>query len=395
MRTNLRRVKLPIYLDYHATTPCDPRVVAAMTPCFCDTFGNPSSRSHAFGRTAEDLVEGARRRVADLVGAHPAEIVFTSGATEANNLALLGAAHARRVAGEGDHVVSTAIEHKSVLEPLLALEREGFRVTRVEVDEHGLVDPAAVSDALGDGTILVSVMLANNEIGTIQPLADIARLAHEVGAWVHTDAVQAVGKMPVNVDELDIDMLALSGHKFYGPKGVGALYVRRRPRRVKLAPAVHGGGQERGLRAGTHNVPGIVGLGEACRVAAAEIETERSRIESLRDRLQRGLEKEIDGIFVNGHPELRLAQNLNVSIPNVDGEALLLSLEDVAVSSGSACRSSAPGASHVLKAIGRNGDLARSSIRFGLGRWTTEEEIDYAITRVSETVNRLRAMSAL
>ncbi|HUP01373.1 MAG TPA: cysteine desulfurase family protein [Gemmatimonadota bacterium] len=388
-------MKLPVYLDYHATTPCDPRVVEAMTPCFCNCFGNPSSRSHAFGRTAEDLVEGARRQVADLLGADPAEIVFTSGATEANNLALCGAAHARREAGDGDHIVGTVIEHKSVLEPLRALEEEGFRVTLVPVDERGWVDPQAVESALTDDTVLVTIMAANNEIGTIEPVAEIARRAHAVGAWVHSDAVQVVGKRAVDVDALDVDLLSLSAHKFYGPKGAGALYVRRRPRRIRLKPSIHGGGQERGLRSGTHNVPGIVGLGAACAVAAEELETESARLATLRDRLERGLVSTIEGIVVNGHPECRLEHNLNVSIPHVDGEALLLSLDDIAVSSGSACRSSAPGASHVMKAIGRDDDLGRSSIRFGLGRWTTTEEIDYAIRRVGETVNRLRAMSVI
>ena len=388
-------MKLPVYLDYHATTPCDPRVVEAMMPCFCTCFGNPSSRSHAFGRTAEDLIEGARRQVADLLGADPAEIVFTSGATEANNLALCGAARARREAGDGDHVIGSVIEHKSVLEPLHALEEEGFRVTLVPVDGYGRVDPDAVESALDDDTVLVTVMAANNEIGTLEPIAEIARRAHTVGAWVHTDAVQIVGKIPVDVDALGVDLLALSAHKFYGPKGAGALYVRRRPRRIRLKPAIHGGGQERGLRSGTHNVPGIVGLGAACEVAAGEIGTESARLRTLRDRLERGLVAEIEGLVVNGHPEHRLAHNLNVSIPAVDGEALLLSLDDIAVSSGSACRSSAPGASHVMKAIGRDDDMGRSSIRFGLGRWTTTEEVDYAVRRVSETVSRLRAMSAL
>lgn len=388
-------MKLPVYLDYHATTPCDPRVVDAMLPFFRDIFGNPSSRGHAFGRAAEEAVETARERVAGFIGAQPREIVFTSGATESNNLALDGAARARRDAGDGDHIVSVVLEHKSVCEPLDALSRAGFRVTFVSVDEHGMVDPDDVAAALEDGTVLVSVMLANNEIGTIEPVAEIAALAHEAGAWVHTDAVQAMGKIPVDVEALDVDLLSLSGHKFYGPKGVGALYVRQRPRRIKVTPCLFGGGQERGIRSGTHNVPGIVGLGMTCILAAEEREAESTRLATLRDRLQTGLEKAIDGLLVNGHPERRLPHNLNVSIPYVDGEVLLLSLEDIAISSGSACKSSAPGASHVMRAIGRDEDLARASIRFGLGRWTTEEEIDYAIRRVAETVDRLRAMSAL
>jgi cysteine desulfurase len=388
-------VKLPIYLDYHATTPCDPRVVEAMLPCFQEKFGNPSSRSHSFGRDAEEMVERARAQVADLLGASPEEIVFTSCATEANNLALKGAACARREAGDGNHIISARIEHKSVLEPLATLEDEGFRISWLEVDEKGRVDPSEVADAVEDGTILVSLMLANNEIGTIEPLAEVAAIAHQAGAWVHSDVVQAVGKIPFTVDELDLDLAAVSGHKFYGPKGIGALYVRRRSRRMKLAPSLCGGGQERGLRSGTHNVPGIVGLGVAATVAGEERASESARLAVLRDRLQEGLEREIEDLVVNGDPDNRLAHNLSVSIPYVDGEALLLSLEDVAVSSGSACRSSAPGGSHVMKAIGRDDDLARSTIRFGLGRWTTEEEIDYAIGRVTETVARLRSMSSL
>jgi cysteine desulfurase len=388
-------MKLPIYLDYHATTPCDPRVVDAMLPCFREKFGNPSSRSHSFGREAEEMVERARGQVADLLGATPEEIVFTSCATEANNLALKGAACARREAGDGDHIVSARIEHKSVLEPLATLEDEGFRVTWLEVDERGRVDPDDVAKAMGEGTILVSIMSANNEIGTIEPVAEVAAIAHEAGAWMHTDAVQAVGKVPFDINGLDVDLAAISGHKFYGPKGIGALFVRRRTRRMKLAPSLCGGGQERGLRSGTHNVPGIVGLGVACEVAGRERAAEAARLAVLRDRLQEGLEREIEDLVVNGDVENRLPHNLNVSIPYVDGEALLLSLEDVAVSSGSACRSSAPGGSHVMKAIGRDDDLARSTIRFGLGRWTTEEEIDYAIGRVTETVARLRSMTSM
>ena len=388
-------MKLPIYLDYHATTPCDPRVVDAMLPCFREKFGNPSSRSHSFGREAEEMVERARGQVADLLGATPEEIVFTSCATEANTLPLKGAACARREAGDGDHIVSARIEHKSVLEPLATLEDEGFRVTWLEVDERGRVDPDDVAKAMGEGTILVSIMSANNEIGTIEPVAEVAAIAHEAGAWMHTDAVQAVGKVPFDINGLDVDLAAISGHKFYGPKGIGALFVRRRTRRMKLAPSLCGGGQERGLRSGTHNVPGIVGLGVACEVAGRERAAEAARLAVLRDRLQEGLEREIEDLVVNGDVENRLPHNLNVSIPYVDGEALLLSLEDVAVSSGSACRSSAPGGSHVMKAIGRDDDLARSTIRFGLGRWTTEEEIDYAIGRVTETVARLRSMTSM
>ncbi|MBW3660920.1 MAG: cysteine desulfurase [Gemmatimonadetes bacterium] len=388
-------MKLPVYLDHHATTPCDPRVVDAMAPFLTATFGNPSSRSHAFGREAEDAVETARRTVAEAIGARPEEIVFTSGATEADNLAVFGAARARREAGDGDHVVISAVEHRAVLKPAEALRGEGFEVTVVGVDGEGRVDPERLAEALGARTVLVSVILANNEIGTIEPLAEIAAVAHERGAWVHTDAVQAIGRIPVDVDELDVDLLSLTAHKFYGPKGAGALYVRKAPRRVKLVPQMVGGGQERGLRSGTLNVPGIVGLGKAIEIAEAERETEVERVAALRDRLEEGLKGTIEGLVVNGSSDRRIAPNLNVSIPHVDGEALLLSLHDIAVSSGSACRSTTPTASHVLKAIGRDDDLARSSVRFGLGRWTTEEEIDYAVRRVSETVERLRSMSVL
>ncbi len=388
-------MKKPVYLDYHATTPCDPRVLEAMLPLFCEEFGNPSSRGHAVGRASEERVEAARQKVAATIAARPAEIVFASGATEANNLALVGAARLRRDAGDGDRVVSVAIEHKSVLEPLHALEEEGFRVAYLPVDAKGLVDPAAVAEAVRDGAILVSVMLANNEIGTIEPLAEISAVAHEAGAWVHSDAVQAIGKIPVDVDQLGVDLLSLSAHKFYGPKGVGALYVRQKPRRIKLEPILLGGGQERGFRSGTHNVPGIVGLGAACEICEAERVEECVRLAALRDRLQAGLEGRIEEIVVNGHPERRLPNNLSVSILHVDGEALLLSLDDICISSGSACRSSTPGASHVLKAIGHDDDLGKSTIRFGLGRWTTEEEVDYAVDRVVEAVDRLRAMSAL
>lgn len=388
-------MKLPVYLDYHATTPCDPRVVEEMIPYFRETFGNPSSRSHPFGRAAEDAVENARHRMAEVLGAEPAEIVFTSCATEANNLALRGTARARREAGDGDHLIVSAIEHKSVIEPAEVLAEEGFEITFLEVDERGGVSPEAVARAITDRTTLVSIMLANNEIGTIEPVAEIASIVHEAEAWLHTDAVQALGKIPVDVNELEVDLMALSAHKFYGPKGAGVLFVRKRPRRVFLDPIVTGGGQERGLRSGTHNVPAIVGMAAAAEIAVAERRTESERVSALRDRLRRTLEAEIEDLTVNGDPDRRLPHNLHVTVPHVDGEALLLSLHDVAVSSGSACRSAAAGASHVLKAIGRDDEEGRSSIRFGLGRWTTEEEVDYAAHRVVETVNRLRSMSVL
>ncbi|MCK5439857.1 MAG: cysteine desulfurase [Gemmatimonadetes bacterium] len=388
-------VKRPVYLDYHSTTPCDPRVVEAMLPCFTETFGNSSSRGHVFGRVAEELVEDARRRIAGLLGAQASEIIFTGGATESNNLAVTGAACARREAGDGNHVVSCVTEHKSVICPLERLEDEGFEVTMLPVDERGRIDLDVLSASLTENTILVTLMFASNEIGNIHPIAEVARRAHEVGAWVHTDAVQAIGKVPVNVNDLDVDMLSLSAHKFYGPKGIGALYRRESPRRVKLKPCIIGGGHERGVRSGTHNVPGIVGLATAFELAVQEREEESRRVAALRDRLESQLIEEIEGLVVNGDHEHRLPNNLSVSIPYVDGEALLLSLDDVAVSSGSACKSETAGTSHVIKALGREEDDGRGTIRFGLGRWTTEEEIDFAVGRVSETVNHLRALSTL
>lgn len=388
-------MKRPVYLDHHSTTPCDPRVVEAMLPCFTETFGNSSSRGHVFGRVAEELVEDARRRIAGLLGAQASEIIFTGGATESNNLAVTGAACARREAGDGNHVVSCVTEHKSVICPLERLADEGFEVTMLPVDECGRIDLDALSASLTENTILVTLMLASNEIGNIHPIAEVARRAHEVGAWVHTDAVQAIGKVPVDVNDLDVDLLSLSAHKFYGPKGIGALYRRESPRRVKLKPCIIGGGHERGVRSGTHNVPGIVGLATAFELAVQELEEETRRVAALRDRLESRLVGEIEGLVVNGDREHRLPNNLSVSIPYVDGEALLLSLDDVAVSSGSACKSETAGTSHVIKALGREEDDGRGTIRFGLGRWTTEEEIEFAVGRVAETVNHLRALSTL
>jgi cysteine desulfurase len=304
-------------------------------------------------------------------------------------------AYRRREVGDGNHLVSSVIEHKAVIEPLHRLEEEGFEVTWVDVDRFGMVDPGDVAAALTDRTILVSVMLVNNEIATVQPLREISAAAHEVGAWVHSDAAQGVGKIPVNVDDLGVDLLSLTAHKFYGPKGIGALYVRKDPRSVRIRPAVVGGGQERGIRSGTHNVPGIVGLGVACELAEREREDEMARLEVLRDRLEAGLRRGIEDLIVNGDSDRRLTNSLSVSIPRVDGEAILLALEDIAVSSGSACDSSANAPSHVMTAIGHSEELARSTVRFGLGRWTTEEEIDFTIDRMSETIARLKSMTAL
>jgi cysteine desulfurase len=376
-----------IYLDHHATTAVDGRVLAAMLPFFGETFGNPSSRNHRYGWDARDAVERSRRQVALLCGASARDIVFTSGATEANNLAIKGVAAA---ADSRRHLVTVATEHKSVLDPSERLEREGWRVTVLPVKADGLVDLAAVERAVSDDTALVSVMLANNEIGVLQRVAEIARLAHRRGALVHTDAVQALGKVPVAVAELGVDLASFSAHKVYGPKGVGALYVRP-SLAARLHPLFDGGSQERGLRAGTLNVPGIVGFGAACEIAHAEMVEEAARVSRLRDRLSTRLESSLAGICVNGARRPRLPGNLNVSFEGVDGEALLVGLDDVAVSSGAACTSAEP--SHVLMALGVDKDRALASLRFGVGRTTTEAEIDAAAARVIEVVERLRAMS--
>jgi cysteine desulfurase len=377
-----------IYLDHHATTPVDPRVVEAMLPYFGERFGNPASRNHRFGWEAGEAVERARRQVAALVGASAKDIVFTSGATEANNLALKGVAEAGRV--RGNHVVTVATEHRSVLDPLRRLERQGFEVTVVPVGADGLVAVEQVSAALTERTTLVSVMAANNEIGVLQPIAELAAAAHRVGALFHTDAVQAVGKVPFDVEKLDVDLASLTAHKLYGPKGVGALYVRRRPRRVEPTPALDGGGQERGLRSGTLNVPGIVGFGAAAEIAHAEMTGEAERLRGLRDRLLARLRERVDAFRVNGSLDSRLPGNLNVSFEGVDGRALLVGLDEVAVSSGAACTAAEP--SHVLVALGLSRDLALASLRFGLGRPTTADEVDYAASKVADVVTRLRSV---
>jgi cysteine desulfurase len=402
---------MPIYLDYHATTPVDRRVLEAMLPFFTERFGNAASRQHRFGWEANDAVERARKQVANLIGASAKEVVFTSGATEANNLAIKGAAEASRA--KGDHIVTVATEHKAVLDPCKRLEERGWRVSVLPVDCNGLVDIRQVEQAVTDQTALVSVMAANNEIGVLQPIRDIAAIAHANGALVHTDAVQAVGRVPVDVEALDVDLLSMTAHKMYGPKGVGALYVRRlRGNRkeavastighfveatpslgspVKLMPQIDGGGHERGLRSGTLNVPGIVGFGAAADLARTEMAHESTRLATLRDRLLEQLRAVIDGVTVNGPLSARLPGNLNVSFPRVDGETLLVSLEGVAVSSGAACTAAEP--SHVLLALGLPKDRALASLRFGLGRWTTEEEIDEAARIVGAAVEQLQAMS--
>lgn len=387
--------KLPIYLDYHATTPADPRVVEAMTPYFTERFGNAASRQHAFGWAARDAADAARRQVAGLIGADPREICFTSGATESNNLALKGVVTA--AAGRPPHIVTAATEHRAVLDPCRRLAAAGVGVTEVAPDGDGLVTPKSIERALTDDTVLVSVMLANNEIGVLQPIAEIAEITSAHGILLHCDAAQAVGRVPVDVGALGVDLLSLTAHKLYGPKGVGALYVRRRRPRVPLAPLVDGGGHERGLRSGTLNVPGIVGFGAAAEICRSELAAEGERIGRLRDRLLAALTGRLDGVTVNGSLERRLPHNLNVSFAGVEGESLLVGLDDVAVSSGAACSTASPSLepSHVLRAIGLPDELARASLRFGLGRWTTEEEIDYAADKVASLVTRLRELSSV
>lgn len=380
----------PIYLDHHATTPVDPRVLEVMLPFFTGQFGNASSRQHQYGWEAAEAVERARAQVAALIGAAPKDIVFTSGATESNNLALKGAL--ATLASRGRHVVTLTTEHHSVLDPCRRLEADGWRVTRVPVERDGLVDLDRFREAVTDDTVLVSVMAANNEIGVLQPIADLAAIAHERGALFHSDIVQAAGKVPVDVERDGVDLASLSAHKLYGPKGVGALFVRRRPRKVVMAPLADGGGHERGLRSGTLNVPGIVGFGAACALAQSEMPTEVPRLAALRDRLLNRLAARVEDLVVNGSLARRLPGNVNVSFPGVDGEALLVSLTDVAASSGAACTSAQP--SHVLKALGHSTELALASLRFGVGRWTTEREIDAAVEHVADTVRRLRGERA-
>ena len=385
-------MKLPIYLDNHATTPVDPRVVEAMLPYFGEVFGNAASRNHSFGWAAEKAVARAREQVAELIGASPREIVFTSGATESDNLAIKGVAEA--AAAREPHIITCSTEHKAVLDCVKHLEQRGCRVSYLPVDGEGLLDPERVRRAITRHTILISVMGANNEIGVIQPIAEIGRIAREQGVPLHVDAAQAVGKIPVDVERDAIDLLPLTAHKMYGPKGIGALYVRRRGRRVDLATQIDGGGHERGMRSGTLNVPGIVGFGRACESCAMEMEAEARRVGRLRDRLWDGLSEQLDGISINGSMEHRLPQNLNTSFAGVDGEALLLGMDDIAVSSGSACTTDTPEPSHVLRAMGVKPALAHASLRFGLGRFTTEEEIDYAVEKVTRVAGRLRQTAA-
>ncbi len=382
-----------VYLDNNATTRVDARVLEAMLPYFCEKYGNAASRSHAFGWEAEEAVETARKQVAALIGADPREILFTSGATEGNNLAIKGVA--AMYADKGKHIITQPTEHKAVIDPCKHLEHHGYRVTYLSVDRMGRIDVGQLAEAIKDDTILVSIMHGNNEIGTLQPIAEIGRLCKERGVLFHTDACQTFGKVPIDVQAMGIDLLTCSGHKLHGPKGVGAIYVRRQRPRVRCEPLLHGGGHERGMRSGTLNVPGIVGLGAAAELARQHLDSEPARIAALRDRLWQGLSAQLDHITLNGHPTERTPSNLNVSFAYVEGESLMMGCPEIAVSSGSACTSASLEPSYVLKAIGVGDDLAHSSIRFSVGRFNTEAEIDYTIERVVAAVRKLREMSPL
>ena len=387
-------IQIPIYMDYHATTPVDPRVVEAMLPYFNARFGNAASRSHVFGWTAEEAVSRSREILAKLVGAsNPKEIVFTSGATESNNLAVKGVAELYRE--KGNHIVTTVIEHKAVLDTCKRLEKQGYEVTYLPVGKDGLVNPDDVAKAITDKTILVSVMLANNEVGTVQPLAEIGKITRSRGVLLHSDAVQGVGKVPFDVEAMHVDLASITAHKMYGPKGVGALYVRRSKPRVRVVAQMDGGGHEYGMRSGTLNVPGIVGFARAAEIMLEEGPAENARILALREKLRRRITGELEEVFLNGSLEHRLPGNLNVSFAFVEGEALIMAIKDVAVSSGSACTSASLEPSYVLHAMGIGDDLAHSSIRFGLGRFTTEEEVDFVADLVIRKVNKLREMSPL
>jgi cysteine desulfurase len=386
-------VKLPIYMDNHATSPVDPRVLEAMMPYLTGIFGNAASRNHSFGWEAEEAVEKARQQVAKLIGATAKEIIFTSGSTESNNLALKGIAEMYRE--RGNHIITQVTEHKAVLDTCKRLEKSGYRVTYLPVKADGLIDLEDLKRAFDEKTILVSIMFANNEIGVVQPVAEIGKLCRERNVIFHTDGVQAVGKIPVDVNSMNIDVLSLTAHKIYGPKGVGALYVRRRNPRVQISEQINGGGHERGMRSGTLNVPGIVGLGEACEIAGQEMAAEGERLRELRDKLKAKLEGSLDYIHVNGSMEHRLPNNLNISFVYVEGESLLMGINDVAVSSGSACTSATLEPSYVLKALGLGDDVAHSSIRFGLGRFNTEAEVDYVADKVIDIVKKLRELSPL
>jgi cysteine desulfurase len=387
-------LKFPIYMDNHATTPVDPRVLDEMLPWFTEQFGNAASRTHAYGWQAEAVVEDARETIAKLIGAESGkEIVFTSGATESDNLAIKGVAE--YYAQKGNHIITTTIEHKAVLDSCKRLEKQGYQVTYLPVGKDGILDPDDVKRAITDKTILVSVMLANNEVGTIQPIAEIGKLTRERGVLLHCDAVQGIGKTEFDVKQANVDLASLTAHKIYGPKGIGALYVRRSKPRVRLVAQMDGGGHERGMRSGTLNVPGIVGFGKACQIMIAEGALETERLKKLRDQLHHRLTAKLDMVILNGHPERRLPGNLNLSFAFVEGEGLMMAIKDVAVSSGSACTSASLEPSYVLRSMGLDEDLAHSSIRFGLGRFNTQAEVDYVADLVIEKVNKLRSMSPL
>ena len=386
-------VKLPIYMDNHATTPVDPRVVQEMLPYFTEKFGNAASRNHSFGWEAEEAVEQARERIAKLIGATPKEIIFTSGATESDNLAIKGVAEMYKE--KGNHIITAVTEHKAVLDTCKRMEKNGFRVTYMPVQKDGLIDLDELKRAIDDKTILVSIMAANNEIGVLQPVAEIGKLCKERGVIFHTDSTQAVGKVPMDVTKMGIDLASISAHKMYGPKGVGALYVRRKNPRVQLVAQMDGGGHERGMRSGTLEVPNIVGLGKACEIATNEMPQESCRMAGLRNRLRDKIMGSLDEVYINGNMDQRLPNNLNISFAYVEGESLLMGINDIAVSSGSACTSATLEPSYVLKALGTGDELAHSSIRFGLGRFNTEAEVDYVADKVIDVVKRLRELSPL
>src|SRR5215471_8861497 len=388
-----RGIKLPIYMDNHATTPMDPRVLEEMLPYFMEKFGNAASRNHSFGWAAEEGVEAARERIAKLIGATTKEVIFTSGATESDNLAIKGVAEMYRE--KGNHIITAVTEHKAVLDTCKRLEKYGFRVTYMPVQKDGLIDLDDLKRAMDDKTILVTIMAANNEIGVLQPVAEIGKICRERGVIFHTDATQAIGKVPFDVNKQNIDLASISAHKMYGPKGVGALYVRRKNPRVQISAIIDGGGHERGMRSGTLNVPSIVGLGKACAIAQEDMPKESCKLAGLRNRLRDRIMGKLDEVYINGSMEHRLPGNLNISFAYVEGESLLMGINDIAVSSGSACTSATLEPSYVLKALGLGDDVAHSSIRFGLGRFNTEAEVDYVADKVIDVVQKLRELSPL
>jgi len=384
-------VRSPIYLDNHSTTPLDPRVLESMLPYFTSIFGNAASKSHEFGWKAEQAVENARAKIAHLIKADTNEIIFTSGATESDNLAIKGASEYYRT--KGNKIITVPTEHKAVLDTCEALQRKGFEIKFLNVDRYGLIDTEELKKSIDDSTILVSVMTANNEIGTIQPIKEIGRICKERGILFHTDAVQAAGKIPLNVNDMNVDLMSLSAHKMYGPKGIGVLYIRSKKPAVRVVPQIDGGGHERGFRSGTLNVPSIVGFGKAFEIAANEMESESEKLRIMRDRLYNGISTQLDHVYLNGHPELRLPNNLNIAIEYVDADSLMMTMKEIAISSGSACTSASVEPSFVLKAIGLSDDLLRCSVRFGLGRFNTDEEIDYTIKKVVEKAKKIRELS--